>query len=85
MATVTRLDPAPRAQIAPLLVVDDIVKHFETPEGVIPAVDQISLDLALDEFLAVISRSGCATLADVRVEADCTPAMTAAVSNAERK
>jgi NitT/TauT family transport system ATP-binding protein len=38
---------------------DDIVKHFETPEGVVVAVDHISLDVAPGEFLAVIGPSGC--------------------------
>ena len=47
------------AVVAPLLVVDDIVKHFETPEGVVTAVDHISLDVAPGEFLAVIGPSGC--------------------------
>ena len=40
-------------------MVDDIVKHFETPEGVLTAVDHISLDVAPGEFLAVIGPSGC--------------------------
>jgi NitT/TauT family transport system ATP-binding protein len=42
-----------------LLVVDDIVKSFETPEGVVTAVDHISFDVAPGEFLAVIGPSGC--------------------------
>ncbi len=44
---------------APVLVVDDIVKHFETPEGVLTAVDHISFTVAPGEFLAVIGPSGC--------------------------
>jgi NitT/TauT family transport system ATP-binding protein len=43
----------------PILVVDDIVKTFETTEGPVTAVDHISFDVAPGEFLAVIGPSGC--------------------------
>src|SRR5436305_14073370 len=43
----------------PLLVVDNIVKRFETQDGVVTAVDSISFDVAPGEFLAVIGPSGC--------------------------
>jgi NitT/TauT family transport system ATP-binding protein len=61
MASVTRLaDQAARAgATAPALVVDDIVKRFETPDGVVTAVDHMSFDVAPGEFLAVIGPSGC--------------------------
>jgi NitT/TauT family transport system ATP-binding protein len=61
MAAVTRLaDQAPRAgAAAPALVVDDIVKRFETPDGVVTAVDHMSFNVAPGEFLAVIGPSGC--------------------------
>ena len=51
----------------PLLVVDNIVKHFETPEGVVTAVDGVSFNVMPGEFLAVIGPSGCgkATLFNV--------------------
>ena len=42
-----------------MLVVDDIVMRFETPEGVLTAVDHISFDVKQGEFLAVIGPSGC--------------------------
>jgi NitT/TauT family transport system ATP-binding protein len=42
-----------------ILVVDDIVKRFETPDGVLTAVDHMSLGVAPGEFLAVIGPSGC--------------------------
>ena len=48
--------PSPRPAV---LVVDDIVKHFETPEGVVTAVDHVSFDVRQGEFLAVIGPSGC--------------------------
>ena len=51
---------APQAKTAaPVLVVDDIVKRFESPDGIITAVDHISFDVAPGEFLAVIGPSGC--------------------------
>src|ERR671936_2467167 len=47
------------AQRDPILVVDDIVKRFETPDGVLTAVDQVSLSIAPGEFVGVIGPSGC--------------------------
>jgi len=44
---------------AGILVVDDIVKQFETPEGPLVAVDHVSLSVRPGEFLAVIGPSGC--------------------------
>jgi NitT/TauT family transport system ATP-binding protein len=45
--------------VRPILVVDDIAKSFETPDGITTAVDHISFDVAPGEFLAVIGPSGC--------------------------
>jgi NitT/TauT family transport system ATP-binding protein len=42
-----------------ILVVDDIVKRFHTPEGPLTAVDRVSLSVRQGEFLAVIGPSGC--------------------------
>src|SRR5689334_12929760 len=56
---VTKIAERRPAAVSPLLVVDDIVKSFETPEGVLTAVDRMSFDVAPGEFLAVIGPSGC--------------------------
>src|SRR5262245_8971323 len=61
MAAVERIDAAaPRVgAAAAILVVDDIVKRFETPDGVLTALDQVSLSVAPGEFVGVIGPSGC--------------------------
>src|SRR5262244_3993651 len=54
--------PSGRAAASPeaaILVVDDISKHFETPDGVLTAIDHVSLSVALGEFVGVIGPSGC--------------------------
>ena len=55
--------PRSDAQASPagagILVVDDIVKRFDTPDGPLTAVDGVSLAVRQGEFLAVIGPSGC--------------------------
>jgi NitT/TauT family transport system ATP-binding protein len=51
---------APQVATAdPILVVDGIIKRFETPDGVLVAVEHTSLTVAPGEFLGVIGPSGC--------------------------
>jgi len=50
--------PEARADEA-ILVVDDIVKSFQTPDGVVTALDHVSLSVAPGEFVSVIGPSGC--------------------------
>src|SRR2546423_12112409 len=51
---------APSAAPAPaILVVDDIVKRFETPDGVLTAVDHVSFSVAPGEVVGIIGPSGC--------------------------
>jgi NitT/TauT family transport system ATP-binding protein len=54
----SRTAPAAAGQ-KDILVVHDIVKHFPTPDGVVTAVDHVSLSVKPGEFLAVIGPSGC--------------------------
>jgi NitT/TauT family transport system ATP-binding protein len=42
-----------------ILVVDDIVKRFETPDGILTAVDHVSFAVTPGEFVSVIGPSGC--------------------------
>jgi NitT/TauT family transport system ATP-binding protein len=51
---------SPEAQPGePILVVKDIVKRFDTPDGAVTALDQVSLDVAPGDFVGVIGPSGC--------------------------
>src|SRR6266480_1181430 len=47
------------ATTGPILAVHNVVKRFETPDGVLTAVDHVSLTVAPGEFLGVIGPSGC--------------------------
>jgi peptide/nickel transport system ATP-binding protein len=44
---------------APLLTIDDLKTHFFTRDGVVRAVDGVSLSVAAGETLAVVGESGC--------------------------
>jgi NitT/TauT family transport system ATP-binding protein len=63
MASVTTLPKSTAGARVPadagILVVDDIVKQFDTPDGPLVAVDHVSLSVRPGEFLAVIGPSGC--------------------------
>ena len=53
-------DAAPRMSPArPILVVEDIVKRFDTPDGALTAIDRVSFTVAPGEFFSVIGPSGC--------------------------
>ena len=56
--TAIRPDSAPSGEDG-ILVVKDVTKHFRTPDGVVTAVDNVSLSVKQGEFLAVIGPSGC--------------------------
>jgi NitT/TauT family transport system ATP-binding protein len=43
----------------PILLVDGITKQFETPDGLLTAVDNVSLTVSPGEFLGVIGPSDC--------------------------
>jgi len=42
-----------------ILVADDIIVQFDTPEGPITAVDNVSFNVKPGEFLSIIGPSGC--------------------------
>jgi NitT/TauT family transport system ATP-binding protein len=58
-ASVTAIRPAQEKSGDDILVVKDVTKHFHTPDGVVTAVDDVSLSVRQGEFLAIIGPSGC--------------------------
>jgi NitT/TauT family transport system ATP-binding protein len=61
MDSLSALSQAAAAGAPPdgILVVDNIVKRFDTPDGSLTAIDHVSLSVRPGEFLAVIGPSGC--------------------------
>src|SRR3954453_15734877 len=59
MAVVTTPSEIASGLTEPILVVDNIVKNFQTPDGVVRALDRVSLGVAPGEFVGVIGPSGC--------------------------
>jgi NitT/TauT family transport system ATP-binding protein len=58
-SALTTVKPSAAAAGGAILAVDNIIKRFETPEGVVTAVDGVSLSVAHGEFVGVIGPSGC--------------------------
>ena len=52
------MPPDPVARNA-ILVAEDIIVRFDTPEGPLTAVDNVSFEVGQGEFLSVIGPSGC--------------------------
>src|SRR6185295_9070291 len=50
---------AGQAQHKAFLGVEHLTKRFATPEGVVTALEDVSLDVSEGEFLAIIGPSGC--------------------------
>lgn len=56
----TRLQAAPESQTtAPILTVDGVSRHFDTDDGRVDAVSDISLSVTPGEFVSIIGPSGC--------------------------
>jgi NitT/TauT family transport system ATP-binding protein len=58
-APATASRPSRATGEAPLLVIDDVAKRFETPEGAVVAVDRMSFTVEAGEFVTLIGPSGC--------------------------
>ena len=47
------------AAASPILVADNLVKRFETPDGPLTAIENVSFSIRKTEFVSVIGPSGC--------------------------
>ena len=54
-----RVEAPAERRSQPILMVDGIAKHFATPDGVVAALEGVSLTVDPGEFVAVIGPSGC--------------------------
>ena len=59
MITATASRPSLAKGGMPLLVIEDVAKRFETPEGAVVAVDRMSFTVEAGEFVTLIGPSGC--------------------------
>jgi NitT/TauT family transport system ATP-binding protein len=48
-----------RMGAAPALVIEDVAKRYDTPTGVLIALERISFDVTPGEFVCIIGPSGC--------------------------
>src|SRR5215813_2674097 len=59
LRTGSRNPQAAGAQGDPILVAENLVKRFDTPEGPLTALDNVSFSIRSSEFVSVIGPSGC--------------------------
>jgi NitT/TauT family transport system ATP-binding protein len=59
LRTGPRNPPFAGADRGAILVADDLVKRFDTPEGPLTAVENVSFSIRRSEFVSVIGPSGC--------------------------
>jgi NitT/TauT family transport system ATP-binding protein len=59
LRTGPRNPPAGAAAPAPVLVAENLVKRFATPDGSLTAVENVSFSIRQSEFVSVIGPSGC--------------------------
>jgi NitT/TauT family transport system ATP-binding protein len=59
LRTGPRNPPAGAAAPAPVLVAENLVKRFATPDGPLTAVENVSFSIRRSEFVSVIGPSGC--------------------------
>jgi len=72
--TATRLPRPSMLPAEPVLVVDNLAKQFDTPDGPLKAVDDVSFAVRRGEFLSVIGPSGCGKSTVFNIVGGLTPA-----------
>jgi NitT/TauT family transport system ATP-binding protein len=58
---------------APAIALRDLGKTYATRDGLVPALDQVSLEVAEGEFVAVVGRSGCGKSTMLKIIAGLLP------------